>query len=77
MECGELILYCPICHPDNVAAQEAKQTGLDPEVGSSKEERQQDVHEETQPFVRRCQDRFRLHLSRSNEGCLNIIKGSS
>lgn len=23
---GELILYCPICHPDNVAAQEAKQT---------------------------------------------------
>ena len=21
--CGELILYCPICHPDNVAAQEA------------------------------------------------------
>ena len=31
---GELILYCPICHPDNVAAQEAKQTGLDPEVGN-------------------------------------------
>ena len=69
---GELILYCPICHPDNVAAQEAKQTGLDPEVGNVIVLKKKD-----NKMSRRCQDRFRLHLSRSNEGCLDIIEGSS